>query len=181
MNMKRLAVIVLALVFSLSSIGAVFAGERGDGRGHHGKGGHHGKAGHHWKGGHGPLGMLKRLDLTPDQKQKVAEVVKKYRAEIDQNATQMKEARKAFMAAASAENFNENAVKAAADDVAQKMADGMVIRAKIMNESVQFLTPEQKEKLEEMKSRRAERMSNREPHGLGNIERWLEKDTTKRQ
>jgi Spy/CpxP family protein refolding chaperone len=180
MNMKRMAVIVLALVFSLTTMGTVLAGERGQGRDDRGRG-HHGKAGHHGRGGHGPLGMLKRLDLTQEQKQNIAEVVKKYRADMEKNAAEMFEAKKGLMSVTSADSFDENAVEKAAGAVAEKMAAGMVLRAKAMNEAVQFLTPEQKAKFKEMKSKRAERMSKRAEHGFDNIDAWLEKDTSKNQ
>lgn len=116
----------------------------------------------------GPLGpMLGRLDLTRDQRDRVNQIMESHRDEQRQLADRAMKARDALQDAITG-TFDESAIRARSADVAAVDADQAVAQARIYQEVVQILTPEQQQKLKtlqaEMKDRRAkmqERQANR--------------------
>ncbi len=119
----------------------------------------------------GPLGpmMFGRLDLTSDQRDRVRQIVESHRDEQRQLGERAMQAHDALQEAITG-SLDESAVRARAADVASVDADQAVLQARIYNEVLQILTPEQQEKLKtaqaEMKERRA-KMQQRRAEGAG--------------
>jgi Spy/CpxP family protein refolding chaperone len=117
----------------------------------------------------GPLGpMLGRLDLTSDQRARVRQFTESHRDEQRQLADRAMKAHEALQDAITG-SFDESAIRARAADVAAIDADQAVAQARVYQEVVQVLTPEQQQKLKtlqtEMKDRRTKMQERRQNRG----------------
>jgi protein CpxP len=173
-GMKTLAVaLVIIMVFAGSALAW--------GGGNHGKGG--GKMAHsefHGKGfGGGFMGfrILMSLDLTDAQKSSVANVIVKYRDEMKANKEKLVEAREKLTEAILAEEFNETAIRQAAQELAPLKEEMAVLRAKIASEIRPILTPDQIALFEERRAEKKERMKERIEAGCSRLDAWLESQT----
>ena len=117
--------------------------------------------------------MIHKLDLTSEQKVKVAALLKKYRPEMESIAKGIGEAHKAFMTAASAKTYSQDAVKAAADGVAAQMARGMALRARIVNEALPILDARQRARYDRMEEFKLSHMGNRSQRMLDGVDKWI--------
>lgn len=115
-------------------------------------------------GGDGPDGpaaierIAERLMLNDDQTARVLELFETHRVETRELRTTLREAREGLHAAVSAEAFDEAGVRDAAAAVASIEADLAVARATRLQGLREILTPEQFERLGDLRERRRERI-----------------------
>ena len=153
MNRNTIAVKLGVAALAIAAFGgATAASSKGPHRGGP-EGGRHERGIHH---------AMSELDLSEDQKQQLADLREAQRASMGDQHEQMRAARKALDEAIHADNVDESAIRAAAKDLAEIEADMAVARARSFQNLKRILTSEQVAKLEELKSRRQDRM---EEHG----------------
>ena len=118
-----------------------------------GPGGRFGGPGGFGRGGFGgPLAMLRQLDLTEDQRAQVKQVMDSHRAELQAIGEKLRAAHKAQQDAVTAAQFDEQAVRTQAAELATLTADAAVLQAKVHSEVFAVLTPEQQAKAAELKA-----------------------------
>lgn len=108
--------------------------------------------------------MARHLDLTDEQQAQLEELLVARRDQREATRDQMRAAREALADQIHADVFDETAVRAAAAQVAVLEADQAVARAQMFQEIKQILTPEQLERMQQM---REERREFRGPDGPG--------------
>ncbi|HZS46662.1 MAG TPA: Spy/CpxP family protein refolding chaperone [Blastocatellia bacterium] len=120
---------------------------------------HPGKAGKGRFGkGHRGMGMaFRQLNLTDQQKAQIKDIFQNQRASNKPLFDQLKTERQALRAASTSANFNEDAVRTAAQNLAKTRADLMVARVETMRKAYAVLTPDQQAKLKELRAERVER------------------------
>jgi protein CpxP len=142
--------------------GAATQVQRHERRGHGGPGGPFGGPGGFGRGGFGgPLAMLRQLDLTEDQRAQVRQVRDSHRAELQAIGEKLRAAHKAQQDAVTAAQFDEQAVRTRAAELATLTADAAVLQAKVHSEVFAVLTPEQQAKAAELRAQRQARMQHR--------------------
>jgi len=105
--------------------------------------------------------IAQQLGLSAEQTQQVQGIFANHQAELTAQRSQLKTAHTALFDAIHADTFDENAVRAAAANVAQVEADVAVTRAKMVSEVRNVLTPDQQAKAKELLANfrsRADRM-----------------------
>ena len=119
-------------------------------RGHWGRGGFgFGDLG----GGLPPLRMLAvALDMTDAQQQQAKSIIDSHRTELQQTFERARTAHEQVRAAIQAPEVNEQAIRSAVSALAQVQADGAVLRARMRQELLGVLTPEQRTKAAELES-----------------------------
>ena len=151
----------------------VFA--EGPSEGGHGEHGMHGGARH----GGGFLKFIEKLNFTEEQKTKAADIMKANRGETKKAMEQMFTARKNLQQAVSADEFNEQAVRAAAKEVAKADEELAVLRARSMSELRPIMTAEQKEQFAAMRSGKKEKFSSRREEMRGKLDSWIDTHASK--
>lgn len=109
----------------------------------------------HMKGDRPFEHMGRMLELTDEQKQTLAARKDEQRANYREQRQQVREAQRALHQAI-ANNADEAEVAVLADKLGDLNAQHVVARAKDKQFLLSILTPEQKEKMEQMKSKRKE-------------------------
>jgi protein CpxP len=94
---------------------------------------------------------LRGLNLTDAQKEAVKAIIEKHKPELKAIADVAIPARQKLHAAVTADAVNEEAIRAAAAEVAATEANGAVLRAKIHSEVWAVLTPEQQQQAKQMR------------------------------
>ncbi len=143
--MKKTFIFVLTGVFMLTLAGVAWAG--------HGECDKSGN-GHHKGEWGGPMKAFKGLDLTQQQQDQVDAILDRHREEKKQLQTSLKDAEKTLHEAVHADAFNEQAIRDASKTLSANMEEMAVLRGKIFSEIRTLLTPEQVQKLSEMRMRR---------------------------
>jgi periplasmic protein CpxP/Spy len=113
---------------------------------------------HEMRGGHGGFqsgGMhfLRRLDLTEAQRDQVFKIFHEQAPAMRERMKAARSAREELRKATAAPSFDSAQVRQLADAVGKAYADAAYARAETMSRVVALLTPEQRAKLEEMRSR----------------------------
>ena len=103
--------------------------------------------------------MLRQLDLTEEQRAQVRQVMDSHRDELRAVGEKLRAAHKAQQSAVTAAQFDEQAVRAQAADLATLTADAAVLQAKLHSEVFAVLTPDQQAKAAELKAQREARRS----------------------
>lgn len=159
---KRSWRVAAAAILVVGALGAVGDAQQGPG------GGPWGEADRPRGRGMGPMGPMRhfglalgQLDLTDAQRDQVRTVLQNHRDQMQQLAKQAGAARLALRQATEAEPFDENAVRTASSGLGAVMADQAVLRAKVRAEVMQILTPEQRAKAAELRTRADQRMQQR--------------------
>jgi protein CpxP len=153
------AVVTTGFVQAQAQDGTATQAQRHERRGPGGPGGRFGGPGGFGRGGFGgPLAMLRQLDLTEDQRAQVKQVMDSHRAELQAIGEKLRAAHKAQQDAVTAAQFDEQAVRTRAAELATLAADAAVLQAKVHSEVFAVLTPEQQAKAAELKARRQARM-----------------------
>lgn len=98
--------------------------------------------------------VMKKLDLTKEQKQAVRKIRNESREKMESKRDEMSDIRKALRKQASAETYDATKVRKLADAKARIMSDITVQKIETMNRFRKQLTPEQLEKLDNFKERR---------------------------
>jgi len=141
MSAPRLTALILTAVAGASLTTYALAGPLpGDGFQGAGKG----------RGAH----LLRKLHLTSDQRSQVRAVVGQHREELKAAKRQVADAREALQQAAASRPLDAAQVRAAADRLGVLIGERTVLRARVAGEIRQVLTPEQAERLDELKAAR---------------------------
>ncbi len=168
--MKSMGVVLTMLLFAFVAVGSAEA-RRGQGQGRPGGYGEGGPA-----LGCPHLRMLNRLDLTLEQNQKVAAILKEHREAIGNNQQAMMEARTALRTAITADEFSDAAVRNAAGTVGKHAEESAVLSAKMLSEVKQILTPEQKERMVPMREGRRGKGKYSPESRLSALDKWIEEN-----
>jgi len=123
-------------------------GERDHER-HHSGGEHHGMQ----RGGD-LRHLLKRLDLSEEQRDQIFELKHAQRPAMRDKVKELRQGRSALRAAAMAKDYDARQVRQLADAQAKLIADLMVMRTETFHRIYGLLTPEQQQKLAEWKDKR---------------------------
>lgn len=124
------------------------------------------------------FGMLKRelgrLGLSPEQKSDIANILKEKRNEARTFVDQMVEARKKLFAVIGSADYNEGAVRQAAQEVARWREELVVLRAQAGRQINEVLTAEQKTKLDAARDRIHGRMQDHIDRRFEHLDQWIE-------
>ena len=110
----------------------------------------------HYRGHHKVpmMKMMRKLDLTDEQKQQAKDLVKAYKQAM-KNSRPSKTDRQAHFdkvqTLVKADNFDEQAARDLISQNSDKRVEGAVARIKLQHDLYQILTPEQQTKAEELK------------------------------
>jgi Spy/CpxP family protein refolding chaperone len=122
----------------------------------HGMHGHHGPAG--FEGGFFLGRLVERLDLTEEQRAEVHALMEEHHESFQDEIEQLHTARLALMEQSTASEFDEMAIRAAAEEVATIEVELQVARAQLLQQVLQLLTPEQQEEARRMLDAHRERL-----------------------
>ena len=110
--------------------------------------------------GAGELAMLRRLDLSDEQREAVKEIVESYREQLADAREAKAEAQKALHEAVTG-GAGEDAIRSSAADIGVAIGNEAVLRAAMLEDIKAELTEEQLAELEQIKERMQERMEDR--------------------
>lgn len=113
------------------------------------------------------LAELKQLNLTADQSQQIASIVKLNRESIKAATTQWKETRKALSHQIQVGPFDEQSVRAACKKAAAANEETVVLRAKIAGQIRAVLTSDQQAALDKLRADARSNMQKRFAKGHG--------------
>ena len=109
------------------------------------------------RGPGGPMGFgpgFRELDLTDEQKAQMKSLAESHRDEFRAAGEKSRAAHEGMQALLEAETIDEAAIRAKSVEVAAAEADVMILNAKVRQESMQILTPDQQAKLKELRDAR---------------------------
>ena len=109
----------------------------------------------------GPMRVLRQLDLSDEQRAQVRQVLESHREELRAVGQKLRAARRAQAEAATAAQFDEQAVRTRAAELAAVSADAAVLRARVHSEVFAVLTPDQQAKAAQLKAQREARVQQR--------------------
>jgi periplasmic protein CpxP/Spy len=109
---------------------------------------------HGWHREGGLSRMFERLDLTQEQRDKVSQIMDEGKAARQEKMKALWENRKALHEQAMAETYDAQRVQELADQQGKLRAELTVMRTETFHNIYGVLTPEQKQKLVEMKAQR---------------------------
>jgi len=112
--------------------------------------------------GYGPLGMIKELNLTPEQQAKVDAIMDQHRKEIRLIHEKIDADRNALHESIHNEVFDEQTIRKTSRALAADKEEMDVLRGRMSSEIRMTLSPEQTAKLKEMKKMRQEQRECRE-------------------
>jgi periplasmic protein CpxP/Spy len=100
-----------------------------------------------------PLHMLAvALDMTEAQQQQAKSILDAHKTELQQVGQRARAAHEQVRTAVQAPEVNEQAIRSAVSALAQVQADGAVLRARVRQELLGVLTPEQRTKAAELEN-----------------------------
>jgi len=111
------------------------------------------RGGMHHRGG-GDMMHMRGLNLTEQQRDQIFKIHHESVPAMREQMKQVQKARMDLRQVAMADKFDEAKARQAADAQAKAMANMAVMRAQTMNRVRQVLTPEQRQKMDEMRDRR---------------------------
>ena len=131
------------------------------------------------RGGHGPGGgmplkMLWDLDLTAEQKAAVGQLLPAYREEGEALKAKMHAARERMHALMTADVLDEDGIREAARAMAPIMEEMAVMRAHLMFDLKDILSPEQIRQIEEKRRGASERREKQRRFRRDMMETWLQ-------
>lgn len=144
-------IIATAAAVALGSAGLVLAGGFGGGHGHGHGAGMFGHRGHGDMLG-GMVRVLRRLDLSSEQRDQVHAILDAARPQFKTHADAMRAGREQLRELSPAK-FDEAAVRAIAQNQAKEMTEMIVLSQKVRSQIYAVLTPEQQSKLAEMRQK----------------------------
>jgi protein CpxP len=150
---KTIATLAAAGVLGLAAAGTVVANPW-DGGAHKARCEHH--AGKFRTGMHR---VFKQLDLTEAQRDQLFEIRHNQRPALREKMKELRQSRQALRALATADTYDADRVREAAAQQAQVRTDLTVMRTETMHKMFQVLTPEQKQKLAELRQRHEHRFT----------------------
>ena len=96
--------------------------------------------------------LRSQLDLSDDQKQQIGAILQAHKAEIVQVVQPIVDKRRALRDAVIAANPDEQAIRAAADDLGKSIGDAAVLASKIKQQIAPILTDEQRQDIQDFRS-----------------------------
>ena len=136
--------------------------------------GQHGEGGAHHQGGF--IGKKFLNSLSKEQKTKVAEILSKYKGEMDQHRDAFATAAEKVADAVHADTFDEAQIRQAFKDASAIREEMTVLRARIMSEIRPLLTADQLKKLKEHHDLRKQKMKERRDAKEDMFDEWLEEN-----
>jgi periplasmic protein CpxP/Spy len=113
-------------------------------------------------GGPGAIALpLRQLNLTEQQRAQVRSIMESHQQEFRANGERMREAHRALHQVVTAPTVDESAIRAASSNLAEVMADGAVLRARVHSEVYALLTPEQRQRATELRQQFEQRRDQR--------------------
>jgi Spy/CpxP family protein refolding chaperone len=112
------------------------------------------------RGGPGGFGFgpgFRALDLSDDQKAQLRQIAASHREEFKAAGDKARAAHDGMQALMEADQIDENAIRAKSQEIAAAEAEVMILNAKVRQQSLQVLTPEQQAKLKELRANRQQR------------------------
>lgn len=100
--------------------------------------------------------LMKRLDLTEEQRDQIFEIKHVQRPVMREKMKELRKGREALQEAAMAETYDSEAVRELADRQAGIQAELIVMRNATFSSIYALLTPEQREEIAQMKEERRE-------------------------
>lgn len=142
---KTLAILLTSALLGAGAVGTVAASPWGGQSKHacaHGdqRGGMH--------------GVFKQLDLTDAQRDQLFEIRHNQRPVMREKYKALRDSRRTLRDLALAENYDAAQVKKAADEQARIRSELIVMRTETMHKMMEALTPEQKQKLAQLREQR---------------------------
>lgn len=126
------------------------------------RGAEHGMRGHRgMRGERGMASMLRGLNLSEEQRDKVFAVRHAQAPQMRAKAKEMRNAARELRALTISENFDEAKAKALAETLSRSTAEIALIRSRSANEIYRTLTPEQRKQVQERAALRETRRANR--------------------
>ena len=113
----------------------------------------------------GPMGFgpgFRELDLTDDQKAQLKSIADSHAGEFKAIRDKSRAAHDGMQELLTAETINESAIRAKSAEIAAAEADMLILNAKVRQESLHVLTPEQQAKLKELRDSRPGPMQRRQ-------------------
>jgi len=107
----------------------------------------------------GPMKMLRKLDLTEEQQDKVFELMHKQKPAMRDKMKEMREGRKAIREAVMSDTYDAKQVNQLADKQGRMVAEMIKMRTSNFNQIYTLLTPEQKIKAKEMRGKFEQRFN----------------------
>ena len=108
----------------------------------------------------GPLGLgpgFREIELSDDQKAQLKQIAESHRDEFKAAGDKVGAARNGMRALMEADSIDENAIRAKSQEIAAAEAEVMILNAKVRQQSLQVLTPEQQAKLKELRAKGPQR------------------------
>lgn len=115
------------------------------------------QSGHGQRGG--PMKMLRKLNLTEEQSDKVFELMHEQKPAMRDKMKEMREGRKAIREAVMSDTYNAKQVNQLADKQGKLVAEMIKMRTRNFNQIYSLLTPEQKVKAKEMRGKFEQRFN----------------------
>jgi Spy/CpxP family protein refolding chaperone len=113
-------------------------------------------------GGRGAGLRLGALDLTEAQRDQVRQLTQQFREQMRPSAERMRQSMEARRAAAQATPPDESGIRAAMQEMAQIQSDMAVQAAQLRSQILALLTPEQRQKADEVAAQREARVKQRQ-------------------
>jgi len=167
--MKGLKAVSIAMVLVMVFCGAAMAGRSGQQCGDRAEGKFYGHG-----GGFMGFKLLKELNLSETQKTQIANVLAKYREEGKNLTDSLAQAKKNVLDLVTADEFNEAAIRQAAQNAASVKEELAVMGAKVFAEIKPLLTAEQLNLLKTRKAEMAEKMKSHAASKRSKLETWIE-------
>jgi Spy/CpxP family protein refolding chaperone len=114
--------------------------------------------GHCMEMGYGPMGWIDKLDLTKPQMDQVDKILDQHKDEFEALHRKIDESRESLHAAVTADAFDEQKIRAASKTLAADMEEMAVLRGKTASQIRGVLTPEQIEKVNQLRAEHKEKM-----------------------
>ena len=112
---------------------------------------------HEMHGGAGGMRMLRRLDLTQEQRDQASKIFQEQAPALRERANAAREAHQGLRKATLDPNADAGRIRELADAAGRAHAEAAVLRAETMRRVVALLTPEQRTKLEQARERQGHR------------------------
>lgn len=107
----------------------------------------------------GPMKMLRKLDLTEEQQDKVFELMHKQKPAMRDKMKEMRQARLAIHDAVMSDAYDAKQINQLADKQGKMVAEMIKVRTNNFNQIYSLLTPEQKIKAKEMRGKFEQRFN----------------------
>jgi Spy/CpxP family protein refolding chaperone len=146
-------------------LAAAFGAQRADAFGREGHGGQ--------GGGWGRLEMLMHLDLTPEQKTQLREILPAYRAEIEGLRDALHVKRQQMQSLVAADHLDEAAVRQTFREMAPLMEEMAVLRGRLRHDIKAVLTSEQVAAVQDRRLNREKRRGDHRRMRESMLETWL--------